>query len=196
MPHPRVTNQHHNCWCTNTASIVSEYTKLFMAATVWNKLISDCYQVSFNIKLAENALKLQNPNTRKLKTKWDKESQPSKDILAFPKLGAVTARRCYVVCQSVQCSVVCVEEKGRKPGCAEPCSQLRTRLQKASELPGGLRQQILGEGRDEMRTNPCSPVISNQPNQQKKKKQPTRRPIYRKKRHIARPSRSRWPLFR
>ena len=114
-PHPHPTGPTetlfdvHNCWMfmhKYSINFFRIYKVTYMAATVWNKLISVCCQVSFNIKLAKNALKLQNPNTSKLKTKWDKESQLSKDILAFPELEAVTARRCYVVCQcSAQCSV-------------------------------------------------------------------------------------------
>ena len=129
-----------------------------------------------------------------------KESQLSKDILAFPKLGAVTARRCYVVCQcSAQCSVSVWRRKVESRDVPKPAVSCGQGSRRPVSCRGSFGNRSLEEELArydlEMRTNPLSPVRSNQPNQQKKKKQPTRRPIYRKKRHIAR-SRSRWPLFR
>ena len=76
---------------------------------------------TYKVKHGSNCFKLMHFC---LQTKRDKENQLSKDILAFTEVerGAV-----------LRCLTVGVEEKARKPG----CGQLPTRLQKASELPGG-----------------------------------------------------------
>ena len=118
-------------------------------------------------------LKLQNSNARKLKRKPDKENQLSKDILAFSKLETVL--------RSLTASGVWRRKLESR--------SLRSAADKAPVSCRGsfgnrsLEKELARHGLV-MRTNPFSPV---RPNRQTSRR---RQPIYRRKRHIAWPSKS------